>query len=295
MKGKWSVVVLVGALVLGIAGGLLGGKLGAGKKGELESLSGDLAALEKRVSTLEERISGVDLGKLLAELSQLRNAVSSLQEEVKGLRETGATGGKAPVQTGGTAAGIRLASVDLEALLSDVLLPSTQAAKMKQEEMDDLRSHYQEGKIDEETYKRELLKLEVELLDIKLRRQLDLIHRMISSEEFSDIRGDLSQLEDKISPLEDEVQSLMEQAKQGVKEEKLQDFLGKYQELYTIFQQLEQLLSQTIMAKFAQIAAQIAKERGYAVLIRVQDALYVDPSQVDDLTPAVKERLKELF
>ena len=43
------------------------------------------------------------------------------------------------------------------------------------------------------------------------------------------------------------------------------------------------------------VTREIARAQGYALVLRKEDTLYLDGSQLEDLSPQVKERLPELF
>ena len=75
----------------------------------------------------------------------------------------------------------------------------------------------------------------------------------------------------------------------------MQSFLLQYQQLSSQFQQLKQLLSQTLAVKFILITQEIARGGGYALVLRREDALYMDEAQVVDLTPLVRARLEGLL
>lgn len=188
---------------------------------------------------------------------------------------------------------IKLAYIDISALLDEVFLPVTQALEVKQRDLRDLRAHYDQGQIDQRTYQQELLNLEVELLSVPLYWDLSLIQKMISSPEFSDLRATLVELGEKVQPLERELQALRHSAVQEV--EDLQDFLFRYKQLQSLFEQLHQLLSQTVASVLTKVTQEIARAQGYALVLRKGGALYLDESQLEDLARLVKSRLPELF
>jgi Skp family chaperone for outer membrane proteins len=188
---------------------------------------------------------------------------------------------------------IKLAYIDISALLDEVFLPVTQALEVKQRDLRDLRAHYDQGQIDQRTYQQELLNLEVELLSVPLYWDLSLIQKMISSPEFSDLRATLVELGEKVQPLERELQALRHSAVQEV--EDLQDFLFRYKQLQSLFEQLHQLLSQTVASVLTKVTQEIARAQGYALVLRKGGALDLDESQLEDLARLVKSRLPELF
>lgn len=78
-------------------------------------------------------------------------------------------------------------------------------------------------------------------------------------------------------------------------EEDLQDFLLRYKQLQSLFEQLDQRLSQNVASVLTRVTRETARLQGYGLVLRKEDALYLDGSQLEDLSPQVRERLPELF
>jgi len=294
MTTKLLTVAVLLALGTGLVGGLLGVALFSGSE-EVSALQDQLQGVSDRVGALETRLETVttqaselasQVSGLQARLGELESAMEALRSEIASLR---AAPGPGAVQT--QSAGLKVAYVDLSGLLDEIFEPVSQAVAIKNQDLQDLRDRHEAGEIDDVTYQKEALKLEVELLAVPLHWDLSLIRKMASSPEFSDLKENLEELMDKVQPLENKVEALRQTAEQG----DFQSFLTKYQQLNSVFQQLDQLLSQVVTAMLTEVTRDIAQAQGYALVLRKQDALYLDESQLDDLSPQVKERLSELF
>jgi len=294
MTTKLLTVAVLLALGTGLVGGLLGVALFSGSE-EVAALQDQLQGVSDRVGALETRLETVttqaselasQVSGLQARLGELESAMEALRSEIASLR---AAPGPGAVQT--QSVGPKVAYVDLSGLLDEIFEPVSQAVAIKNQDLQDLRDRHEAGEIDDVTYQKEALKLEVELLAVPLHWDLSLIRKMASSPEFSDLKENLEELMDKVQPLENKVEALRQTAEQG----DFQSFLTKYQQLNSVFQQLDQLLSQVVTAMLTEVTRDIAQAQGYALVLRKQDALYLDESQLDDLSPQVKERLSELF
>jgi len=294
MTTKLLTVAVLLALGTGLVGGLLGVALFSGSE-EVSALQDQLQGVSDRVGALETRLQSVttqaselasQVSGLQARLGELESAMEALRSEIASLR---AAPGPGAVQT--QSAGPKVAYVDLSGLLDEIFEPVSQAVAIKNQDLQDLRDRHEAGEIDDATYQKEALKLEVELLAVPLHWDLSLIRKMASSPEFSDLKENLEELMDKVQPLENKVEALRQTAEQG----DFQSFLPKYQQLNSVFQQLDQLLSQVVTAMLTEVTRDIAQAQGYVLVLRKQDALYLDESQLDDLSPQVKERLSELF
>jgi Skp family chaperone for outer membrane proteins len=286
MTKKLFLLLLI--LGLGFVGGFLGAKL-ASPQGDIELLREDLDSLTDHVAAVKKAIASLE--GLPDEMSSLKEAVASLEGEVARLKEERVEAAPAAPATPGTS--IKIAYVDLDALLDEIFAPRTSAQEAYSSRLDDLRQAYQEEKIDKETYTEELVKLEVEGLRMQVDWSLSLLRKLKAS--FGEIADVLDELSRKLKPLEEDVAKLEEQAAAGVKEEDLQAFFQQYQQLQLVFQQLEQLLTQTLSSMLAKLAGEVAKEEGIALVVQRKDVLFVDPDQVIDLAEKVKARAPEFF
>ncbi|NOX44169.1 MAG: hypothetical protein GXO72_00280 [Caldiserica bacterium] len=286
-----KLLLSIAVLGLGFVGGFLGAKL-ASPQGDIELLREDLDSLTDHVAAVKKALASLE--GLPDEFASLKEAVASLEEDVGRLKEK--TAAQQPASTTApatSAAGLKIAYVDLQGLLDEIFAPKASALEAHSAKLDDLSRAYQEEKIDKDTYTKELLKLQVEGLKFQVDWSLALLRKLKAS--FGEISGVLQEVEDKLRPLEDQVKALEEKAGAGVPESELQDFFSQYQQLQLIFQQLEQLLSQTLTSMLAKIAGEVAAEEGIALVVQRKDVLYVDPSQVIDLSAEVKERAPEFF
>ena len=286
MAKRVFLVVLV--LGLGFAGGFIGAKLSY-PEDDINLLREDLDALTDHVAGVKKALASLE--DLPDRIASLEETVATLGKEVTRLKEEGEATAAAPQPA--PAASLRIAYVDLEALLEEIFAPRASAQEAYSAKLDDLRKAYDEGKVDEETYTKELVKLEVEGLRLQVDWSLSLLRKLKAS--FGEVAGVLEELERKLEPLEEEVAELEEKAEAGVKEEELQGFFQQYQQLQVVFQQLEQLLSQTLTSGLAKLAGEVAEEEGIALVVQRKDLLFVDPEQVIDLSEKVKARAPEFF
>jgi len=256
MKKSTIVAVLVGGLVLGFLGGLVGGVL--------FSKGGDTSALESRIASVE-------------------TSISSLQEKVDNLAQS---------------PGLKVGYVDAENLFIRVFLTQVeserQAMAKKQQEIRELQAKYLQGQLTQDQYQQEAAQLQVELLQTQLNVDLSMLDKMIASPGFANFRADLERIREQARPIEDEVQNLIQSAQVGIVD--MEGFLAQYQQLQSAFQQLDQLLTQAAAAKIVEIAQQVAKEKGFDLLLRKKDVLiYRNEDTVIDISGDVETRLWNLF
>jgi chromosome segregation ATPase len=256
MKKSTIVAVLVGGLVLGFLGGLVGSVLFS--KGE------DTSALESRISSVE-------------------TSISSLQKKVDNLAQS---------------PGLKVGYVDAENLFIRVFLTQVeserQAMAKKQQEIRELQAKYLQGQLTQDQYQQEAAKLQVELLQTQLNVDLSMLDKMIASPGFTNFRADLERIREQARPIEDEVQNLIQNAQVGIVD--MEGFLAQYQQLQSAFQQLDQLLTQAAAAKIVEIAQQVAKEKGFDLLLRKKDVLiYRNEDTIIDISGDVETRLWNLF
>ena len=256
MKGSTLALVIVGALVLGFVGGIVGGRL--------FSKGGDTSALETRLDDVESKISS------------LEDQLASLPQEP----------------------GLKVAYVDAESLFVKVFLPQVEAERQamaqKQGEIQNLQARYLQGELTQDQYQQQVAKLQVELLQAQLNVDLTMLDKMIASPGFVNFRGDLERIREQARPLVDEVKGLLQKAQVGIVD--MEGFLAQYGQLESAFKQLDQLLTQAAAAKIVEIAQQVAKEKGFDLVLRKKDVLiYRNEETVTDISGDVEGRLWGLF
>ncbi len=286
MTGKLLLLAVLLALGTGLVGGLIGVALFSGDTAALED---EISGLQGRLNSLEETTSTTasQVQETAANLAQLQEAVEGLRAELASLREAGVS--PAGLQT--PSAGLAVAYVDLTSLVNQIFEPVQTTVDFKNQELQDLRQRHEAGEIDDETYRRESLKVQVELLAAPLNWDLSLIQKMAASSEFADIQDRLEELRDSILPLRERLDELTSLAEQG----DITGFLTLYQQLSPVLQQLDQLISGVVQAMLADVTRDIAQAQGYALVLRAEDALYMDEARITDLTQLVKARVPELF
>ena len=287
MTGKVLFLAVLLALGTGLVGGLIGVALFSRGDTELAERVDDLTARLEAVEN-STNSAAAQLDELSASQKRLEDAVGELQAGLSAVEEKLASGVSAGPQTSSSLA---VAYVDLTGLMDELFQSVQNTISFKDQELQDLRQKHESGEIDDETYKKESMSVEVELLAARLNWDLGLIDKMAASPEFSDLKQSLQELRKKLQPLQDQLDELKGAADQG----DLNSFFGLYQQLSTSLQQLDQLVSQVIQAMLADITQEVAQAQGYALVLRKEDALYLDTEQLADLTPQVKARVPELF
>ncbi|HIQ00288.1 TPA: hypothetical protein EYH33_07145 [Candidatus Bipolaricaulota bacterium] len=286
MTGKLLLLAVLLALGTGLVGGLIGVALFSGDTAGLED---EIQGLQDRLNSLQETVSttAAQVQETAANLAQLQGALDGLRGELASLREAGVS--PAAVQT--PSAALAVAYVDLTSLVNQIFEPVQITVDFKNQELQDLRQRHEAGEIDDETYQRESLKVQVELLAAPLNWDLTLIQKLAASAEFADIQDRLEELRDSILPLRERLDELTALADQG----DITGFLSLYQQLTPVLQQLDQLISGVVQAMLADVTRDIAQAQGFALVLRTEDALYMDEAQLADLTQLVKARVPELF
>jgi len=95
-------------------------------------------------------------------------------------------------------------------------------------------------------------------------------------------------------PLETEVQAVVKEAQVTILD--LAGFAERLQQLQAAFQQLDQLLTQVAAVKILEISQQVAKEKGYDIVLRTKDVvMFRRESTVIDLSSDVEGRLWAVF
>jgi len=191
---------------------------------------------------------------------------------------------------------LEIAYVDAENLFLKVFLPQVDAQAMtqKQQEIQQLQVRYMQGELDQDQYQQQVAKLQAELLKAQLTVDLTMLDKMIASPGFANFKGDLQKIKDQAKPLADEVDNLLQTAEVGIVN--MEGFLAQYRQLQAAFQQLDQLLTQAAAAKIVEIAQQVAREKGFDLVLRKKDVLiYYNSSTVSDISGDVEGRLWNLF
>lgn len=260
MKTQWIVGLVVGALVLGLVGGIVGSRLfpGATTGGDVTKLTGDLAKLTTRVSDLETRVAGITA----------------------------------------SGAGLRIGVVDAETLFTRVFLPQVQteraAMEGKARDIQALQADYAAGKLQLATYQQRYLRLQAELVQASLNVNMAMLEKMIASPGFLNMRSDLEAVRTQARPIVDEVEKTVREAQVTILD--MQGFSERLQQLQAAFQQLDQLLTQVAAAKMVEITQQVAREKGYDLVVRTKDVvMFRRESTVVDLSSDVEGRLWGLF
>lgn len=275
MKTQWIVGLLVGALVLGLVGGFVGTRLlspkaASGSSPAAGSSSDDVKKLTERIVAVEQR-----MGLLEGRVARVEAA---------------------PAATG--AAGLKLGVIDAETLFQRVFLPQVQteraAMEAKAREIQTLQADFSAGKIKQDAYQQRYARLQAELMQLQLNVNLSMLNKMIASPGFLNLKADLEKLRSEAKPLETEVAALVKTAQVTILD--LAGFTSRLQQFQVTFQQLDQLLTQVAAVKILEISQQIAREKGYDIVLRTKDVvMYRREATVVDLSSDVEGRLWALF
>jgi len=327
MSSRWRIGLFVGALLLGLVGGILGtlifgygGKIASLEErvaAQLSDVNDMLSALSSRVDSLENSLATfkTHLNESDDAIAGLNDLVSSVQTQLETLQtdlavrienleprldsvESQVSTLKDRLSLLPQELGLKVAYVNAESLFLKVFLPQVEAERQvmtqKQQEIQQLQVRYLQGEIDQDRYQQQSAKLQVELLKAQLTVDLTMLDKMIASLGFANFKGDLQEIKEQAQPLADEVDYLLQAAKVGIVN--MEGFLAQYQQLQSAFQQLDQLLTQAAAAKIVEIAQQVAREKGFDLVLRKKDVLiYYNSSTVSDISGDVEGRLWNLF
>ncbi|MBC7219900.1 OmpH family outer membrane protein [Candidatus Bipolaricaulota bacterium] len=257
MKTQWIVGLLVGALVLGLAGGIVGTLLLPAK--------GDVGALTDRVAKVE-------------------SGQKELETRVTGITASGA----------GLRVGVVDAEALFQKVFLPQVQTQRAALEGKTKDIQALQADYAAGRITAEVYQQRYLRLQAELLEATLAVNMAMLDKMIASPGFLTLRSDLQNLRTQAVPLETEVQKAVREAQVTILDPT--GFAQRLQQLQTALQQLDELLTQVAAVKIVEISQQIAKEQGYDLVLRTRDVVvFRREATVVDLSSDVEGRLWRLF
>lgn len=201
-----------------------------------------------------------------------------------------------PTRTG--ADGLRVGVVDAESLFTRVFLPQVQTERTAMEsrarDVQAVQADYATGRVTLDEYQQRYLRLQAGFIQASLRVNLAMLDKMIASPGFLNLRSDLLNVRTQAAPLEAEVEAAVKEAAVVILDPA--GFAERLQQLQAAFQQLDQLLTQVAAVKMIEIAQQVAKQKGYDLVLRTRDVvMFSQEPAVDDLSSAVEQRLWDLF
>jgi len=203
---------------------------------------------------------------------------SALQNEVKTLRQQAA---------------LRIAFVKAEdafKVFTDAVSDMRQRATDRATEIAQLQQEYNNGMISDSDYEQQLMELKAEFLDAQYAVQITMIDRMIAADGFADIRGELTALKEQAQFYVDGMKDLLSTARIGVMG--TAEFDGRYAQLESAYEQLDQLLVSAATVKVIEAAQEVALERGFDLVLNKQNVhVYSNPAAVVDITDLVRARL----
>ena len=293
MTSKLLVLTVLLALGTGLVGGLIGVAIFSGNDSHLqEEIQSTSAKLDNLASAIKEvsaksAANSDAIAKIQDSLTSLNSSLAALEQKLATTNPQGSS--STAVQTGSKS--LSIAYIDLSGLVDEIFQPMKNTLDFKTQELDDLRKQHDEGKIDDDTYKKRTLMVEAELAAVPINWYISLIKKRAACQEFADVKESLEGMRDKISSLKDKVAELKSVAEKG----DLNTFLSSYQSLSSTLQQLDQLMTQITQALLVDVASRIAKEKHYSLVLQKQNVLYLDEQALTDITPLVKNRVPELF
>ncbi len=252
--------MVVGALVLGFVGGIVGG-------------------LVFPVGT-----AGDDVKKLTDRVVKVEAGQREIETRLAGISASGV--------------GLKVGIVDAETLFTRVFLPQVQTERAvmeaKAREIQALQADYAAGRIRLDVYQQRYLRLQAEFLQASLRVNLAMLDKMIASPGFLNLRSDLETLRTQAKPLEAEAETAVKEAQVTILD--MAGFSERLQQIQAAFQQLDQLLSQVAAVKIVEITQQVAREKGYDIVLRTKDVvMFRREPTVIDLSSDVEGRLWNVF
>jgi len=257
MKTQWIVGLVVGALVLGFAGGIVGTWVLPAP-----TLGGDVTGLTARVDRVETG-----------------------QQDLEARVAVGGAGLKVGV--------VDPEALFTRVFLPQVRAERA-AMDAKNREILALQADHTAGRIRLDAFQQRAARLQAELIQASLRVNMAMLDRMIASPGFLDLRAQLETLRTQAGPLGAGVEAVVREAQVVILD--LAGFSGRLQQLHLTFQELDRLLTQAASVMILQFAQQVAREQRFDVVLRTRDVvMYRREATVLDLSGDVETRLWALF
>jgi len=251
---RGTLMIAVAALVVAVVGVVLPFVMTSDDGGADDTR---IAALESRVNELQSRPSG--------------SGVRIAYVEIEGKQADGSYSGAFSVFLEATAdlraAGQRIAN-EITALNNDVATST----------------------ISQQEYQQRMLALQAELKDAQIDVDLGTLDRMIASDAFANVRSELEQLREQARPVSEEAKNLVSLANTGIIDPT--EFQTRYATVETLFQQLDQLVTNVASMKIVEAAGKIANQYGYDLVIREENVIiYRNAATITDITDLVKSEI----
>jgi len=194
-----------------------------------------------------------------------------------------------------TGAGLKVAYVNVDNAFQVFLNAVTDLRERlttKQNEITALAQSYQAGTVTADNYSKQSTVLGVELLDAKISLYVNVLDRMIASDDFSDLRKDLQTVRTKAESILTASKNLVAMVKGGATS--TSDLQARYTQTQAAYTDLEGVINQACALKIQMAAQRVAIQKGYdLVLLQKNVVLYPNPGVVTDLTDFVKTEIKD--
>jgi len=212
--------------------------------------------------------------------------IAALESQVLALQSSQATGG-----------GMRVAYLNAEdafQVFVDATDEERERVREKVAEIEQLQSEYAASTISRDDYQQRVNELQAEFLDAQLTLNINTLERMIASDEFAAWRGDLADWQETAQLLSNEVKNLVSMARMGVVD--LTEYQSRYTTAQSAFSQFDQGLTAVATAKIVEVAKDIAKARGYDMVLRVKNVLiYRNDATLDNITDLVMTEINGIL
>ena len=304
------VTTLVIALILGFAGGFVS-QLVMDDGSDLSNLSSKVDAINEQVGDLRSESSSFATTDALEDLrsqieglsadggstgssssdfdlSKLESDFNSLKSEVEELKsqDTSASGSGGSLKIGYVNAN------EAFTVFTDAVSEERSQVQTLEEEMLSLREQAIQGEITVEEYQQEIDIKQAEVLKAQLDINLSMVDKMIESTGFSNYADRLRELRNQFDPVIEELENTLTDLKNNsASPEEVSNLLSQVNNQYT---QLDDLLTNLIESKIAQVTNNLADAGSYDMVFREANVLLAqNQSSIDNLTDQAKEELRK--
>ncbi|MFP3953230.1 MAG: hypothetical protein ACLFVS_03775, partial [Candidatus Acetothermia bacterium] len=177
-------------------------------------------------------------------------------------------------------------------VFTDAVSEERSQVETLEEEMLSLREQAIQGEITAEEYQQEIDIKQAEVLKAQLDINLSMVDKMIESTGFSNYADRLKELRNQFDPVIEELENTLADLKDNsASPEEVSNLLSQVNNQYT---QLDDLLTNLIESKIAQVTNNLADAGSYDMVFREANVLLAqNQSSIDNLTDQAKEELRK--